>query len=172
MVNLEDTYDDLKGLFVDRLGIKTPTFKLIRDELLRIGRTIPPPTVSEVKDKIWALNSLLENTQPRESLVKLLDSRVFPVRFPDGSVKLCDAKTEFAIVDRGYLGDAFSAIVKTLDFSWDEVRRLDAFIWRLGLNKLFLSRIVREVSVLHGEQKIRAKAQGRSIRPKARALYR
>lgn len=162
----------MEDFFVNDLGVPRLTLQVVYDELLRLGRASTPPSLNQVKDQVWAFNSLVGSSEELPDPKSLLKSRVFPVHYPDGQLKLCDARTEFALVDRAPLGECFAAQIKTLDFTFDEVRRLDGFFRWLGLEHRYLSHIVKEISTVQGLEKRPVLSNDRLIRPRAHPLYR
>jgi hypothetical protein len=168
---LSDVYKDLKDLFVEHLKVPQPDFKLIYKELERLGQLSSSPSLNQVKENIWALNSFLEISEGVPEKKPLGEFRILPVRYPKGEVKLCTAETQFAIVDRVPLGEIFAHQIKILDFTFDEVRELDPFIRWMRIEMRFLSRQVEEISSVQGE-KVPTRTHTESIRSKAHAFYR
>jgi hypothetical protein len=170
-VMLRDAYEDLQELFVEYLEVAQLNFELVYNELERLGQTPLSSPIDLVKENIWALNSFLESPDSVSDEKPLAMSRILPVRYPEGEVKLCNTETQFAIVDRVPLGEIFAHQIKTLDFHFGEIRRLDPFIRWMRIDKRFLSYLVKEISSVKGE-KISAGTHTESIRTKAHALYR
>lgn len=169
---LSDVYEDLEDFFVNDLGVSLLTLEVVYDELIQLGRASLPPSVKQIKGQIWAFNSLLASSEELPSPTPLLESPIFPVSEPNGQIALCDAKTEFAIIDRAPLEESFAAQVKTLNFACDEVRQLDRFFRWLNLESRYLSRAVKEISTVQGMEKCPTSSKDRLIRPKAHALCR
>ncbi|KAF5691492.1 hypothetical protein FCIRC_392 [Fusarium circinatum] len=171
-VALNDLYPDLDDFFISFLGVQELTLDMAYDELKEMGSRVPPPSVAAVKETIWALNSLLDTTPnpPDEEPVFL--GTVFPVRYPNKSVKLQSGRTQFAIADRKTLGDIFAPLAKMLDFTLDEVRRLRPFLSWLDLEKRYLSTSVREISTVAGGRMDELQYPDREIRQKAAGLFR
>ncbi|RSL92134.1 hypothetical protein CDV31_015293 [Fusarium ambrosium] len=168
---VEPHYQDLENFFVEFLGVKTLSLELVYNELDRLGSS-SDTTREEIEPTIWSLNSYLSaGVQPPDAK-KLLDRRIFPVRYPDGHVQLEKATVEFAIVDREQLGDIFKPRAKTLDFDLDQVRMLEPTLTWLGLGERYLSEAVQEVSRVQSPSKEPLSTPERSIKPRAHALYR
>lgn len=142
------------------------------DELKEMGGRVPPPSVAAVKETIWALNSLLDTTADPPDEESIFLGTVFPVRYPNKSVKLQSGRTQFAIADRKTLGDIFSPQAKMLDFTLDEVRRLRPFLSWLNLESRYLSTSVREISTVAGGRMDELQCPDREIRQKAFGLLR
>ncbi|CAM1500468.1 Fc.00g096300.m01.CDS01 [Cosmosporella sp. VM-42] len=171
-VALNDLYPDLEDFFVDFLGVQELTLDMAYDELKEKGSREPPPSVEDVEQTIWAFNSLLQTTESRPNHTAILNSRVFPVRYPNGQVKLHTARAQFAIFDRKAIGDIFRPQAKFLVFTLDEVRKLKPFLEWLKLDARYLSTMVREISTVAGGEMTRLRHPDRDIRQKARGLLR
>ncbi|KAF4976018.1 hypothetical protein FZEAL_7274 [Fusarium zealandicum] len=171
-VALNDLYPDLEDFFVSFLGVQELTLDMAYDELKEMSVRVPSPSITAVKETIWALNSLLisEVNLPDEEAIFI--GKVFPIKYPNGTVKLQTGRTQFAIADRKSLGDIFAPQAKILDFTLDEVRRLRPFFSWLGLETRYLSSMVREISTVAGGRMDRLQHPDRDIRQKAEGLYR
>ncbi|KAF4973458.1 hypothetical protein FZEAL_9332 [Fusarium zealandicum] len=168
---LSERYKHLRDFFVEFLGAQSLSLELKYRDLVHMGSS-QEATIESVKSGIWALNSLIPTTSQLPNAKKLLDGKLFPVRHPDGQVSLEYFTTDFSIVDRTYLGTNFGSRVKTLDFTVDEVRRLEPILTWLGMVTRYLSRVVIESSRVEGLDKTALSSPQRSIRPRAHALYR
>lgn len=170
--SLNTYYDDkLEDFFVDILGVPRLDVNMVYDELLRVhpSRT----TGKQVKDLIWQMNALLrEGEEPNGTSEKLLRIPVLPVRYANGDVKLCSSENEFAIIDRRPLEELFRGKVKFLDFNLGEVHKLEPFLSWAGLRGRFLSRLIREISVVEGYSAFPISDSSRDIAQKAQALTR
>ncbi|KAM5382550.1 hypothetical protein ACJZ2D_002554 [Fusarium nematophilum] len=170
-VTLTEHYEDLKGFFVDFVGVKTLTMDMVYQELIRLGSS-PEATVKLVKSNLWVLNSFISTSDRLPDTKQLLRRKVFPVRDPGGQVSLQSLATDFIIVDRTHLGDIFRPRVRALDFPFDEVRRLAPTLGWLGMETRYLSRMVKEHSRVDGAGRNPLSSPQRRITPKAYALYR
>lgn len=168
---LDHHYEDLRGLFVEFLGVNTLNLEMVCDELVQLGSS-PTTTVDQVTSNIWVLNSFLSATTRHPKPKKLYEGRIFPVRYPDGRVELMSATSQFAIVDRTYLGDIFKPLVKTLAFTFDEVRLLAPTIAWLGLGTRHMSATVMEYTRVDVSDRIPLSYPGPEIKSKAYALCR
>ncbi|KAF2965913.1 hypothetical protein GQX73_g7664 [Xylaria multiplex] len=168
---LNTDWPSLKMFFVHFLGVPTLTLNMVYKELQRKGAS-ENTSISEMKQELWQFNSLLSVSQERLSAEPILNSRVFPVRSPDGSVALLSAASnDFAVVDRKALGLRFNELAKLLDFTFDEVHRLQPFLAWAGLDERRLSVRVAEVTapVVSAHLLRESKLQ---IQPRAYALCR
>ncbi|KAK0372912.1 hypothetical protein CLIM01_09734 [Colletotrichum limetticola] len=57
---LSSIYEDLEDFFVDTLGVQRLTLAMACDELLKKGTEQTAATIAEVKETIWAVNTLLQ----------------------------------------------------------------------------------------------------------------
>ncbi|OCL02139.1 hypothetical protein AOQ84DRAFT_424260 [Glonium stellatum] len=170
MTALNDHYGALKDLFVDFLGVRTLNLQMVFDKLKEQGAG--QSSVEEVKKTIWLLNSLLQSERRHPSPKPILESRVFPVRHPGGSVRLLASAAAFVIADRKHLHDLFSGEAKFLDFSTNDIPRLEPFFKWAGLESRYLSCSVREISTLCGDPDRPISHPDRDISRKAHGLLR
>lgn len=168
-VTLNDHYDNLRDFFVDILGVKTLTLRMVYDEILETSTTA---TVSESKYKIWSLNALLQTDPDRVDPKPLLNACIFPVVYPDGTKALRSANTEFAIADRDYLYTWFKSRITMLDYSMVEVRHLKAFFEWANLTHRYLSVSVKEFTSVSGETKLLCSVPNRDLKQKAHSFLR
>lgn len=171
MITLNDHYGSMNGFFVDFLGVATLTLQMVYEELMEKGAS-DRTTIPQVKETIWAFNSLLAAERELPNPEPILNGQLFPVKYPKGSTRLRSAKVAFAIVDRKPLEDAFRDKAKFLDFSLDEVRQLKPFLQWAGLEDRYLSATTKEVSALEGGSQGPISSPERDIKKKAHALFR
>ncbi|CAG7555872.1 unnamed protein product [Fusarium equiseti] len=171
-VALNDLYPDLEEFFVDFLGVQELTLDMAYDELKEMGTRVPSPPIAAVKETIWALNSFLSSEEHPPNEDPVFRGKVFPVKYPNGSVKLQSGRTQFAIADRKTLGDIFGLQAMMLDFTLDEVRRLRAFLSWLNLESRYLSASVREISTVAGGRMDKLQSPDRELDQRAESLYR
>lgn len=154
---------------MDGLGVQRMTAKMVYEKLMG-----PPLSVEETKQTIHTFNSLLVQDADARNMdgTKVFEKQVFPVRLPSGAVQLCLGSDSFVLVDRQSLADSFAGQAKFFDFDLDEVRFLQPFIAWVGLGHKYLSKMVREISCVAGDDKRPISSRGRDIRRKAHALFR
>jgi hypothetical protein len=169
-VVLNTLYPNLEDFFLD-LGVPTLHLEMVYSELKDMGKS-ENATVTEVVQAIWIFNSFIRHRRDLPDPDPIINGNLFPVRYPDGQVKRLSARTDFAIVDRKRLADAFRHQAKFLDFTFDEVQTLRPFLVWVGLESRYLSTTVREVSALDGNVKEPISSPVRDIRNKAHALFR
>ncbi|KAJ4122741.1 hypothetical protein NW768_010183 [Fusarium equiseti] len=171
-VALNDLYPDLEEFFVGFLGVQELTLDMAYDELKEMGTRVPSPPIAAVKENIWALNSLLSSADRHPNESPVFRGTIFPVKYPNGSVKLRSGRTQFAIADRKALGDIFGSQAMMLDFTLDEVRRLRPFLSWLNLESRYLSASVREISTVAGGRMDKLQSPDRELDQRAESLYR
>ncbi|KAJ4286909.1 hypothetical protein N0V88_007854 [Collariella sp. IMI 366227] len=169
MVTLNDHYDELRDFFVDTLGVKTLTLRMVYDELCNIS---PQRGVDEIKNIIWSLNALLQTEPDLLDPGPLRKAHIFPVRYPNGGVSLLSADTEFAIIDRDHLAARFRDCIKLLDYTLEDVRRLKPFLQWSELEQRYLSASVKEITSFQGGPTRPISMPNRNLNRKAHALLR
>ncbi|EFW99767.1 hypothetical protein CMQ_85 [Grosmannia clavigera kw1407] len=166
-VSLGEEYKDLKGLFVDLIGVKTVDLAMAIAELESVGQK--QSSMAEVRDSIWAVNSLLVDSVEAQRPEKILTLAIFPCKFPDGHIGYVPASTEFFIGDRANWNKSFGDRVRLLDFDLREVGQLLPFFSWIGLQDRYLSRCCRETTSIHGAT---SRALKHQIQNRAHALLR
>ncbi|KAI1418939.1 hypothetical protein F5Y12DRAFT_780524 [Xylaria sp. FL1777] len=169
---LNTDWPSMKMFFVHLLGVSILTLNMVYKELQRKGAS-ENISISEMKQELWQFNSLLAVSQETLNVSPIVKGRVFPVRTPDGSVTLLSAaENDFAIVDRKALGIKFGQLAKLLDFTFDEVHRLQPFLEWAGLENRRLSVKVTEVTAPVSDNGNLLQESERQIKPRAYALCR
>ncbi|OTA86918.1 hypothetical protein M434DRAFT_399722 [Hypoxylon sp. CO27-5] len=170
-VNLSTVYgDEMQDFFLNKLGVRKLDANVVYQELLELN--LKEATVDHVKDLLWTMNSQLELDTPKGSAETLLKRPIIPIRDVGGRVSLQSSSTEFAIVDRKTLDEIFGRRVKALDFTTNEICQLRAFIKWAGLEDRYLSRLVKETSVLDSGVKVPISDPRQDISKKAYGLLR
>jgi hypothetical protein len=170
MFTLNDQYSDLNAFFVNNLGVRKMTAKMVYDKLKAPDG--PELSVNEAKETLMAFNSFLTTKGGEFDPGPILENKVFPVRFPNGEIKLQKGTQGFALLDRKLLGDDFAGRAKFLHFGMDEIRTLQPFIKWAGLESRYLSKAVKEISSADGDSTRPISSLNRNIRQKAHALLR
>lgn len=167
-----NTYYDsnLEDFFVKFLGVDRLNFSIVHDELLGVDPQSTP--IEEVKDLIWSLNSFLTKETPKEKPEKLLKKAILPIRYPNDSVRLVTTEVDFAITDRRAYGEEFKDKVKILDFGLEEVHKLQPFLAWVKIEGRYLSRVVKEISVVESGVTYPLSDPKWEVKTKAHALVR
>ena len=161
----------MKKFFVDFIGVKTLTLRMVYDEL-RAKASSVRPRIEEVRDLLWPLNSYLGTGTERPEPGPLVELDVFPVRYPSGDILLSSKKQDFGIVDRKILGDKFQDQLKLLDFTLTQVRKLEPLLKWAGLESRYLSKTVEEITSVTESASNPISNPERDLRKKGHALYR
>jgi hypothetical protein len=168
MLTLNELYPNLRDFFVEGLGVKMMTAKMVYDKLMG-----PDLSVEETKQTLETFNSLLLASKSDEfDPIPILEKKVFPVRFPTGDVRLLTGSDGFALLDRKSLGDDFADQANFLDFSIDEIRSLQPLIKWASLEERYLSKAVKEISSADAHSTRPISSPYREIKLKAHALLR
>ncbi|KAI1327062.1 hypothetical protein F5Y16DRAFT_421235 [Xylariaceae sp. FL0255] len=170
-ISLSEEYEKLERLFTRVLGVRQVDLQMAIDEL-KDAASQPSSSVLEIKESISTVNSLLVNETNLPSPSAIMETSVFPIRYPSGGVTLGPFKTEFFVVDREQLGESFAPKVKLLDFSLKEVAQLRPVFHWLGLQDRYLSNCVKEVTSFPGQGATLISAPNLQIRHKAHAFLR
>ncbi|KAH6672240.1 hypothetical protein B0J14DRAFT_69385 [Halenospora varia] len=135
----------LKNFFLDFLEISPASLCTLVLELLSL--TQRRPSISRVKELIWAINAM--DPEPAD-LETLLTSDILPVRILDGDsshiIILQAPQSDLAINDRNKLARVFQNTpgATILDFTLEEVLQLEPFLQALGLQNKYLSSMYDE----------------------------
>ncbi|KAL5044287.1 hypothetical protein BDW71DRAFT_199144 [Aspergillus fruticulosus] len=170
MLTLDDKYEELSEFFIELLGVRILSLQMVHDKLVEQGRG--QALVEEVKETVWLLNSYFQHETNLLSPHQVLEAKVFPVKYPTGGTQLCSDAADFAIPDRKHLSDLFSGKAKFLDFSTNEIARLEPFLAWAGQEKRYLSNVVKEISTVRGDSHRSLNSPGFNIARKAHGLLR
>ncbi|KAK7453070.1 hypothetical protein Landi51_04065 [Colletotrichum acutatum] len=169
---LSSIYEDMEEFFVETLGVQRLTLAMACDELLKKGNKQPIATIAEIKETIWAVNTLVQSATSYPDPEQLLESAVFPVQYPNGQVRLETSRTQFVIRDRKPLSEMFTSKVKFLDFSLDEIHKLSNLLSWLRLDSRYLSSSVKEISTVTSDLQVRVQRPDRDIKRRASGICR
>lgn len=169
-VVLNGLYEELQDFFVEFLGVRSLTLEMVHDKLLEQANEGAP--IHEVKKTIWLLNSYLRDEEKPPNPKKIAESKVFPVKYPNGAIHLCSLASGFAIKDRKHLSDMFSGKAKFLDFEVNDTPLLEPFLRWIGLENDYLSSRVKEISRLCDDYHQSLTRRDRQVARKAHALLR
>lgn len=139
-VTLDETYEDLKALFVGKLGVKSLTMQMVYDEL----RQSPENSIEDIKVALFSFNDFLQSEIGNWDPEPIKIAKIFPVVYPDGTTSLRSMDVEFAIADRDNLRSKFSDKIALLDFDLEDVHRLRPLFTWLKIQQRYLSRCVIE----------------------------
>lgn len=166
-INNNGDYTNLKGLFVDILGVPVMTLRMLYNKLS--GNT-STSSISEVKADLLEFSARLPTSNEALDPTAVRDNKIFPVKFPGGEVRLLERHEDFVIGDRKLLAEEFAGRAKMLDFDLSEVHRLEHFIRWANLEGYYLSGLVKETSVADRNSIRPISEPDRALRRRAYAL--
>ncbi|KAF5638186.1 uncharacterized protein FTJAE_5432 [Fusarium tjaetaba] len=147
---LDECWEAYENFFVGKLGTNT----------------------EETKVAVLSLNGLLQTETTRLDPEPIRQAKVFPVRYPTGTIVLCSVSVDFAIGDRDKLKTMFRDKIALLDFEMDEVRRLRPLIEWLGLQYRYLSNSVEESTFICSDSERPISTPNRDLKRKAYHIVR
>ncbi|KAF5722957.1 hypothetical protein FMUND_2314 [Fusarium mundagurra] len=149
-VTLDETYEDLKALFVGKLGVKSLTMQMVYDEL----QQSPGNSIEDIKVALFCFNDFLQSEDGHWDPEPIKAAKVFPIVYPDGTTALRSMDVDFAIADRDSLRSKFSDQIALLDFDLEDIHRLRPLFSWLKIQHRYLSRVAatfRSPRFQHGE---------------------
>ncbi|KJR86279.1 uncharacterized protein SPSK_02144 [Sporothrix schenckii 1099-18] len=165
-ITLDHLYPELEDFFV-KLGVGNMTVEMVYEKL-----TGPALSVDDAKQTIMTFNELIIRGDVPDSLdpSKVHMRPLFPVKLPDGDVRLFTGQSQFAIPDRHHLLRCFSGKANILDFDLETNRTLVPFFEWVGVHDKYLSRTVHESTCVPYDDGRPITSPDRDVRRKARAL--
>ncbi|KAM0203989.1 hypothetical protein ACHAPQ_004134 [Fusarium lateritium] len=160
---LDECWEAYESFFVGKLGVKLLTLQMVYDEL----RQSSGINAEVIKVAILSLNGLLQTETTRLDPEPIRQAKVFPVRYPTGTVVLSSASVDFAIGDRDKLKTVFRDKITVLDFGMEEVRRLRPLIEWLKLQDRYLSCSVEESTFISSDSERPVSTPNRDLKRKA-----
>jgi hypothetical protein len=163
-VNIEGTAvvttaysNEFRGFFLGVLQISPASLATLVTELQQL--VMRDPSVSKVKEMIWAINAM----DPVESdLAPLRNSKFLPVRQKDqNGTTLTDFQIQtddFVINDRNRIAGIFQreSRIAFLDFTLEEIGQLNPLLQTLGLGTRYLSFLSDEMTACEDNGQIDA----------------
>jgi hypothetical protein len=163
-VTLDTLYEELKGFFVSKLGVKSLTLEMVYDELKQEPQT---NSVEDIRVAMLALSDFLRHERTRLDPSPLLSAKIFPVKYGNNEPVLRSASAEFAISDRADLREHFWGRVAMLSFDLEDIHGLGSFFSWTELEGRFLSNSVKDITSVRPNSGNPISAVGRDIRRKA-----
>lgn len=136
-------YSQLKDFFVGKLRVETPNLQIYIQELKSVVHSDTPPDIAMLKAIIMETCTQLPAKGTLNDIRKI---PLLPVQDFGGDIILESAEHPFAIVDRLDYGEVFQHKLCFLDFTLEEVWRLQPFLAALGLQDRYVSSLVKEIS--------------------------
>ena len=163
--SIKTVYAGQEDFFHIMLGVPEPSVSMHVDALRDYVRGEKESTRD--KEMMKLISSM---NPPSSEAVKLANCNMFQVRFSDDSLHWTNSHADFAIVDRKEYGEAFRYLIKTLNFTIEEVRACQSLLEAMNLGFKFLSKLVTETTtVTDGSEKLDLTRQ---LRERAYALVR
>ncbi|QGI77141.1 unnamed protein product [Fusarium fujikuroi] len=160
---LDECWEAYENFFVGKLGVKLLTLQMVYDEL----RQSSGNSTEETKVAVLSLNGLLQTETTRLDPEPIRQAKIFPVRYPTGTVVLSSVSVDFSIGDRDKLKTMFRDKVALLDFEMEEVRRLRPLIEWLKLQDRYLSNSVEESTFILSDSERPISTPNRDLKRKA-----
>ncbi|KAG5763235.1 hypothetical protein H9Q72_008661 [Fusarium xylarioides] len=169
-ISLESLYPDFSFLFVSFLDVPKMSASLVYQHLLNVENTIQP--IPDLKKLFWSLRDSLAANKGSSSVYadKIRSCRVFPVKLPSGEVQPMNVLGDFCINDRPIYAAALKDQANFLNFSVEEIHRLQPVIEWLRLTERYLSRVITEKTTVDGSQGTEDKVLAHDIASKSAAL--
>ncbi|PNP78159.1 hypothetical protein FNYG_08476 [Fusarium nygamai] len=167
-VTLDETYEDLKALFVGKLGVKSLTMQMVYDEL----RQSPESSVEDIKVALFSFNDFLQTENGNWDPEPIKTAKIFPVVYPDGTTALRSMDVDFAIADRDNLRSKFSDQIALLDFDLEDVHRLRPLFTWLKIQERYLSKCVIETTSISEDSRMPISSPRRNLDLKAYQICR
>ncbi|KAE8325087.1 hypothetical protein BDV39DRAFT_207210 [Aspergillus sergii] len=161
-------YPELEDFFRSTLKVQVPTTETYIEQL-RILASHDPENVAEIKTAIDKMVALSPRPNDLEGLHEIA---FLTVEMPSGSVGLLRPTDTFFIADRIEYRSTFQGKVSILDFSLEEVRRLDRLLKSLSPEDRYISRIVQEKTMVEQPSSEPCLSETRAFRRKAKHIYR
>ncbi|KAF5001525.1 hypothetical protein FGRMN_996 [Fusarium graminum] len=165
---LDECWEAYESFFVGKLGVKLLTLQMVYDEL----RQSAGDNMEEIKVALLSLNGLLQTETTYLDPEPIRQAKVFPVRYPTGTVVLSSVSVDFAIGDRDKLRTIFCDKIALLDFGMEDVRRLRPLIDWLRLQDRYLSNSVEETTFISSESERPISTPNRDLKRKAYHIVR
>ncbi|KAF9774157.1 hypothetical protein IL306_007907 [Fusarium sp. DS 682] len=143
-VDLSRRYPDLKGFFVNILGVEEATVENIHSRLTYMRSSTSD---AEIRDLFGYLNGLVAKSQILLEPVEILRRRVFPAKFNGKKYRVTGFAEDLLIPDHQQLATTFKDKVSLLDFTPEEVVLLDPMFTWLGLKDRYLSQNIYHRSI-------------------------
>lgn len=155
--------------------MQTLTFEDAYNVLLNQGNVDPSPSEDKIVRSIWEFNSLLQDTElTEEQRENLRKSKIFPVRLAtNGEVSFQTADANFFICDDEELSEAFSESIDVLNFTPDEIEKLEKFLRELKIDDRYATNRGTETTICPANTKpLLQEKEDREFRYRARSLVR
>jgi len=160
-------FPSLKDFFVRGLGVQEPDKSTCIMELETLCRVDSAPSIAQVKEFLWEINSYEPSTSDMEVLKPLT---FLPIREATGELRLHNIKDIFVLFDRQGHTETFQGKVASLDFDIEDIRLLRPLIKVLGLASRYTSKLAEEKSC--APDAVLEPSSSNDLRSRAYAIFR
>lgn len=161
-------YPKLKGFFVGRLGVQSPT---LVSQIQELSALCSKQTASANFKQIIALMKEINFLKPDQQAVQSIqDTRIIPVKDEQGHGVLRRPTETFVIVDLEKEGAIFAGKVAIFAVPLGELHSVRTLLSALGLDGRYMSHMIREIT--KADNAVEDTAMTRSFRQRAFALMR
>lgn len=160
-------FPSLEDFFVRGLEVQEPDKSTSIMELETLCRVDPAPSIVQVKDLLWEINSYEPSTGDMDILKPL---SFLPIKEVTGHLRLHNVKDVFVLFDRQGHTETFQGKVASLDFDIEDIRLLRPIIDVLGLASRYTSKLAEKESC--APDAVLEPTLSKDLRSRAYAIYR
>lgn len=165
---ISETYGHLASFFQDILHVRDPSTETYIEEL----KDLVPSGIAKIKDVEETLHIMTGMHFSDAQVEELHQLPFLPVRSVDGVCYLARPGDDFFILNRFELKAAFREKVPTLNFSLEQIVRLQSLFSTLRLEDRYMSRLVQIVTEARNPASEISSRATRRFRRRAKHLYR
>jgi len=136
-------FPSLEEFFVRKIEVQEPDKSTCIKELETMCRVETAPSILQVKELLWEINSYEPSTSDMEILKPL---SFLPIKETTGELRLHNVKDVFVLFDRQGHTETFQGEVASLDFEIEDIRLLRPLIDVLGLASRYTSKLAEKES--------------------------
>lgn len=173
---LAPLYPLLEVFFTRTLNVQKASIITVLTELIRKAKLTEGLTIAEAKAFIIQISEMLSHgSQDSNPTQRLFDElagtcRFLPVKIKGQQPRLVRRLDDFVIRDHQEYSTVFADQAPFLDFTFEEVPQLSAFIEATSINDCYLSELVEERSRV-GDDAVLHKSLTNEMRQKAYSLF-
>lgn len=160
-------FPSLEDFFVRDLEVQEPDKSTYIMELETLCRVDSAPSILQVKDLLWEINSYEPSTRDVDILKPL---SFLPIKEATGELRLHNVKDVFVLFDRQGHTETFQGKVASLDFDIEDIRLLRPIIDGLGLASRYTSKLAEKESC--APDAVLEPSLSRDLQSRAHAIFR
>ncbi|MCJ1475543.1 hypothetical protein MMC13_004206 [Lambiella insularis] len=170
---LSQIWPECERFFRYSLQVGNATLSMVVDEIKNFSWTINTSEVEDLKSLLLTVAEFQLDGFKSSKVKELGIEACLPVRSPEArtGIRIVNSAQSFFIADRKYLHDCFDNKIPLLDFSVDEVQKLEKVLSLLNLDSKRLSVVVKEECRVAGSAQLDSKLTEK-FKGKATALIR